>query len=110
VGARLHRALSKRAPEPNLALKRGDNTFTSSNIDKLELVFETHMPGSISLREDADSVTEDRVRPVPGDWAIAKSTIALDRLKWAIGTFQPYKSSGFDGISPAILQKTSTHS
>jgi len=74
-------------------------------MDKLELLFETHFPGSIPLREDADRVVEDRVRPVPEDWAIAKSTVTLDRLKWAIGTFQPYKSPGLDGISPAFLQQ-----
>jgi len=104
-GARLHRALSKRAPDANLALKWGDNTFTSSNMNKLKLLFETHFLGSIPLRENVDRVVVDQVRPVPEDWAIAKSTVTLDRLKWAIGTFQPYKSPGLDGISPAFLQQ-----
>jgi len=104
-GARIHRALSKRAPEARLALKRRDNTFTSCNMDKLELLFKTHFPGSITLRKDADRVVEDQVRPVPEDWAISKSTVTLDRLKWAIGTFQPYKSPGLDGISPVYLQQ-----
>jgi len=31
--------------------------------------------------------------------------VTLDRLKWAIGTFQPYKSPGLDGISPAFLKQ-----
>jgi len=92
-GARLHRALSKKAPEANLALKRGDNTYFSSNIKKLELLFETHFLGSIPIQKGTNlGRPEDRVRPVSDDWAIAKSTITLERLEWAVGTFQPYKS------------------
>ncbi|KAL7735175.1 hypothetical protein ACLKA6_014891 [Drosophila palustris] len=39
------------------------------------------------------------------DWRIAKSTVTPDRLQWAIGTFQPYKSPGLDMILPSFLQQ-----
>ena len=37
---------------------------------------------------------------------IAKKVITYDRVVWAIMPFMPFKTSGMDGISPALLQKS----
>ena len=39
------------------------------------------------------------------DWARAKKIVTLERLRWAINTFEPYKAPGSDGIYPVLLQK-----
>ena len=39
------------------------------------------------------------------NWAKAKKIIILERLRWAISTFEPYKALRGDGIYPALLQK-----
>ena len=39
------------------------------------------------------------------DWATAKKIVSLERLRWAISTFEPYKALGSDGIHPVLLRK-----
>jgi hypothetical protein len=39
-----------------------------------------------------------------GDWRVSSKVISYDRLKWAVYSFQPYKSPGMDGIMPIMLQ------
>jgi hypothetical protein len=40
-----------------------------------------------------------------GDWAVSKRVISFNKLKWAIFSFQPYKSPGIDGIMYIMLQQ-----
>jgi len=39
------------------------------------------------------------------DWETSKWVISYDKLKWAVFSFQPYKSPGIDGILPIMLQQ-----
>jgi hypothetical protein len=39
------------------------------------------------------------------DWATSKRVISYDKLKWAVFSFEPYKSPGIDGIMPIMLQQ-----
>ena len=39
------------------------------------------------------------------DWATARKIVTLERLRWAISAFKPYKAPGSDGIYPVLLQK-----
>jgi len=36
---------------------------------------------------------------------VSKRVVSYNKLKWAIFTFQPYKSPGMDGIMPIMLQR-----
>ena len=38
------------------------------------------------------------------DWAVSRRVISVDKLKWAVFLFKPYKSPGIDGIMPIMLQ------
>ena len=40
------------------------------------------------------------------DWAVSRRVISYDKLKWAVFSFQPYKSPGIDGIMPIMLQQS----
>jgi hypothetical protein len=39
------------------------------------------------------------------DLASSKRVINHEKLKWAVFSFQPYKSPGTDGIMPIMLQQ-----
>jgi hypothetical protein len=36
---------------------------------------------------------------------MSKEVVTPNKIKWAINSFDPYKSSGLDGIQPVHLQK-----
>jgi len=38
-------------------------------------------------------------------WAVSRRVISYDKLKWAVFSFQPYKSPGIDGIMPIMPQQ-----
>jgi hypothetical protein len=40
-----------------------------------------------------------------GNRPVSKRVINYDTLKWAVFSFQLYKSSGMDGIMPKMLQQ-----
>jgi hypothetical protein len=39
------------------------------------------------------------------DWAVSRRVISYDELKWAVFSFQPYKSTGIDRIMAIMLQQ-----
>ena len=40
-----------------------------------------------------------------GDWAVSRRVVSYNKLKWALFSFQSYKSPGMDGIMPIMLQQ-----
>jgi hypothetical protein len=40
-----------------------------------------------------------------GDWNLAKHAINQSKIRWALGTFKPFKSAETDEIVPALLKK-----
>uniref|UniRef100_A0A8D9BL84 Uncharacterized protein n=1 Tax=Cacopsylla melanoneura TaxID=428564 RepID=A0A8D9BL84_9HEMI len=87
----------------------GSEYSTQSGKETLETLIQAHFPGS----ENIDcSVPSDTVRPGTSyrrpqkdDWKLAKRVVTHNRLDWALGTFEPYKAAGNDGIFPALLQQ-----
>ncbi|KMQ88925.1 lian-aa1 retrotransposon protein [Lasius niger] len=49
--------------------------------------------------------TEPNLRARGEDWSLAAIVVKPEKIKWAIGTFKPFKSPGPDGIFPALLQE-----
>ena len=47
---------------------------------------------------------DEEVTPTDECWQIAQDTISYEKVRWAIDSFQPYKTAGLDGIIPALLQ------
>ena len=39
------------------------------------------------------------------DWAVSRRVVSYNKLKWALFSFQPYKSPGMDGTMPIMLQQ-----
>jgi hypothetical protein len=103
--AKLHKALTKDPFYPEM-LKKEDGTYTKSNIEVVDLLIRTHFPGT----KPVEQVVPQPVRvPNSTDWNLAKTVVTDSRLKWAIDSFKPYKSTGMDGINRIMLQ-VSSHS
>ncbi|KAH8368567.1 hypothetical protein KR200_006474, partial [Drosophila serrata] len=95
--ARVSKILAKGHISPTL-INRADGSATTTIEESLELLVDTHFPGS--LRESSE--------PVEGTSSqmdtLTKDIITTERIQWAIDSFDKYKSPGPDGLLPAMLQ------
>ena len=67
------------------------------------------LEGLITAHFPDNQVEAPRSCPVPRaigcDWATAKKIVTLEKLRWAISTFVPFKAPGSDWIYSVLLQK-----
>jgi hypothetical protein len=87
-----------------------DNGIYSTSEDTLQELLRVHFPGSEIITEppggwDGLELESPAWRGTRDDWAVSKRVVTYDRLKWAVFSFQPYKSPGTDGIIPIMLQQ-----
>ena len=87
-------------------LKGPDGTTTITFEDTLNVLLNTHFPGCIrSTGTESAIIAQSISRNVRNQRAkLANVIISREKVKWAIGTFRPYKSPGPDGIFPAMLK------
>ena len=76
----------------------------------MEELFQIHFPGSEIISEpsrgwDGLELEFPKEKVSRENWAVSKRVINYYKLKWAIFSFQPYKSPGVDGIIPIMLQQ-----
>ena len=77
-------------------------TFTSSDEEILECVFNTHFPGCVNIAStDEPNVFSCSYESL----ASARSIVTTDSIQWPLNSFAPFKSPGADGIYPVLLQK-----
>lgn len=100
--ARLHKILSKTSSAEIGLLKTPNGTYTTNEIETLELLAATHFPGS--LREPGSVCSGSGRRTRNEDWRMAARIIRPGVVKWAVSTFKSFKSGGEDGIIPILLQ------
>ena len=98
-GARLRRILSKFPVSPS-CLQDENGGWTDSSSGTLNLLMDTHFPGSCS------SVSRTATNSTSFPAQLIKSVVSRKKVKWAVSTFEPFKSPGPDGIIPAQLQRT----
>lgn len=104
--AKIHKILSKMPPSHLGLLKRPDGTFTETAEETLELLAQTHFPGSITCNTCMSPAQLPRKkRPEVEDWRRAALVFKPSRVIWAIDTFRPHKAGGEDEIFPALLQQ-----
>jgi hypothetical protein len=108
--AKLHRILSKDRPSAisSIQLENGEYITTETGI--LEELFRVHFPGSVTIKESAGGWggLEPEFPKWKGSresWATSRKVIDYEKLKWAVFSFQPYKSPGSDRIMPVMLQQ-----
>lgn len=103
--ARLHKFLSKDPSKSIGSLKRPDGSHTDSIKESLCLLLEKHFPGSTIVNNEEGDSTSHFTRLPESELAIVGNIVTADRIRWAIGTFKPFKSPGEDEIFPALLQQ-----
>ena len=101
--ARLHSALS-RDPKTKLgSLVAPSVRYTQSEGETLELLLTTHFPSSGFTQESAAPAAAFLAgRP---DSRLATRVVTYRRVEWVIHSFAQFKSTGVDGIFPALLKQ-----
>lgn len=98
----MHKILAKDPTQQLGSIKLPDGSYTNTDEETLKAMMEAHFPSSVPL--DTTRVTGNaEITPVGA--IEMKSIISTDKVLWAIGSFEPFKSPGTDGIFPAPLQK-----
>lgn len=103
----MQKVLSKTQSNGLGLMERQDGSYTSNKRETLQLMLQTHFPGSwenVSSSEDRIMVLQ-RPKPTSEDWKRARSIFSKEKIKWAINSFKSFKSPGEDGIFPVLLQK-----
>jgi hypothetical protein len=92
----------------SLWLENGE--YTKTEKDTLEELLWVHFPGSKTILEpsgcrDGLELESPKWKGPREDWTASRGVISYDKLKWAVFSFQPYKSPGIDGIMPIMLKQ-----
>jgi hypothetical protein len=108
--ARLHWILSKGDQSAVSSIQLENGEYTTTEKGTLEELLRVHFPGSEIIREPSGGwygleLEFLKWKGSREDWAVSKRVISYDKLKWAVFSFQPYKSPGTDGITPIMLQQ-----
>lgn len=102
--ARIQKVLAKDPRSKLITLKLPSGDCTSNEKEMIQALYKAHFP-SAKLITDTDAAWAHDTRTTRHDWELAKQIVTVNRIKWAINQFAPYKSAGEDGIFPALLQK-----
>ncbi|XP_015189449.1 PREDICTED: uncharacterized protein LOC107073360, partial [Polistes dominula] len=101
--AKLRRVLAN-GPQPSLggfSVPNGEQLEKHKDI--LAHLLEVHFSGSGQVEHNP--LTQGELRATrPGDWTTAAAVVTYDRIRWALDSFDGYKSPGADGLFPALLQ------
>lgn len=98
--SRLRKVLAKDNSPPSF-IKRSDGTWAESETEIMAGLLDAHFPDSTSIEEVPPNDSFNRTSEY-----IVNQVVSEKKVKWAIDSFDPYKSAGVDGIFPAMLQNT----
>ena len=96
--SRLRKILSKTKTTTGF-LKKPDGSWTVSSSETLELLLDTHFPGcstTVTVPEVSVGLDNNQITNISN----------INKIEWAVKSFQPFKSPGPDGIFPAQLQNS----
>lgn len=99
--ARLRKMLSK-DPIVHGSIMKPDGTWTESSSETLEVLMETHFPGCKDI--EAQQPERQRTTIPKQNGELIEKVVTGERVTWAVNSFDPYKSSGPDDITPVMLQ------
>jgi hypothetical protein len=102
--ARLHKILSKGGQSAINSIQPENGEYATTEKETLEELLRVHFPGSEIISEHVEG-WDGLGLEFPKDWAVSKRVIDYGKIKWAVFSFQTYKSSGTDGIMPIMLQQ-----
>ena len=102
--ARLVKILTRDNSAKLQLLRKSSGDFTTTEADTLSILLKASFPdirleGQHSRNPIGDGGAGDK------DWKLAAKVVTLERVRWAIRTFEPLKAPGPDGIFPKMLQE-----
>lgn len=101
--ARVHKILASDPLNSPGVLRHLNGDLTKSHDEAAKLLMNTHFPGNVEPA--AHAATDGINRYEPHDTDVVGKIVSFDKTFWAIHDFKPYKSPGYDGIYPVLLQK-----
>lgn len=104
--AKLHRLLATDPANKPGMLKLNDGTYTNTLTETATYLLETHFPGCEIVTGDHNNRTQlFNVITENIDEVFLETIINSETTKWALCSFKPYKSPGYDNIFPIMIQK-----
>lgn len=107
--SRLQKAMSVDHTNGLGQLKREDGSLTVTPRESLQVLMNTHFPGStcINAQQTPEQQCPRARRTAPNDSILLSRRLYTEAsINWALGSFEPMKSPGPDGILPIFLQKS----
>lgn len=101
--ARVHKLMAKDSLNSPGVLRHPNGDLTQSQNEAAELLLDTHFPGN--ERTNVTDVAQRFRESIFRDEETINEIVTRDRALWAISSFKPYKSPGYDELYPVILQK-----
>ncbi|KAH8269780.1 hypothetical protein KR018_005286, partial [Drosophila ironensis] len=83
-------------------LRTEEGRWTEDSEDAVRTLLDAHFPGCIEAGKSM------QITPLNAQQVVPEDLITLNKIIWAIDSFDGYKSSGPDEIFPAMLQKVKT--
>ena len=102
--SRLQKILSEGGAPKLGRLKLDNGEYTTTREETLKHLMETHFTDFEAIPAGQERIQRPGIRK-PKDWNAAARVVKPALVKWAISTFEPYKSSGPDEIRPVMLQE-----
>ena len=101
--ARLYRVLSLGKREQLGTLKLPNGEYATSRGEILSHLLDVHFPGSTA---PDGRIPDETVNPSEEELnlRVARQVVSVERVRWAIKSFSPFKAAGVDEIFPALLQ------
>ena len=100
--ARMHKVMKNGKMTKIGTLKKADGQFTANESETLRELFDCLLPPSVALGNQSDLSLRNNVNI---NDAKLIEIINHETVCAAVNGFDPYKSPGFDGIYPIMLQK-----
>jgi hypothetical protein len=113
--ARLVRIMAKIPTSRVSTVKRPNGQQTKTGKETRKELFRVHFPDSNLVDDSYDNEQGQQNLGIcermtnRGDWNLARRVINQSKIRWALGTFKPFKSAGTDGIVPVLLQQGADH-
>ena len=98
--AKIHKIISKSHKNKLGTLLKGDNTYTRTEKETLDELSSAHFPGKTTQKPNKQYVNYENLNANDSE-----KIFTIEAIKWAIESFNPFKSGGVDEIFPALLQK-----
>jgi hypothetical protein len=105
------RIIAEQATNRVSTVKLPNGQQTETRKETLEELLRVYFPDSTLIDDSYDDGQGQQNLGIceritnRGDWNLAKRVINQSKIRWALGSFKPFKSAGTDGLVPLLLQQ-----